>query len=54
MPWPERAKDMMSRILLTGRMPNPILEREAAASADPVPAAADEPSTDDDLELPTV
>src|SRR3954468_8792878 len=42
MPWPERAKDMMSQILRTGRMPSPILEREAAASADQEAAATEE------------
>ena len=54
MPWPERAKEMMSQVLRTGRMPSPILEREAAASADPESAAAEEPSTDGDLELPAL
>ena len=54
MPWPERAKDMMSQILRTGRMPNPILEPDAAAGADSEPAATEEPSTDDDLELPAL
>ena len=54
MPWPERAKNMMSRVLRTGRMPNPIFEREAAASADPDAAMAEEESTDGDLELPSL
>ena len=54
MPWPERAKDMMSQILRTGRMPSPIPEREAAASADQEIVPTEEPSTDGDLELPAV